>query len=706
MVNVLNGLVAARSVAIVGASEDPRRIGGRPVSYLLRRGYTGEILPVNPNRNKVQGLKCYADVEGLPYAPDSAVVAVPAAQVCQVIASLGEIGVKSAVVFSSGFAETDAAGVAAQAELVATGRRHAIRLLGPNSLGLYNERQRYYPTFSSSFESAWALPGRIGMASQSGAFAAHIFTSARERRLGVPICITTGNECDVMLGDAMQWLVEDPETDVVAVYAEGIREASSFLAALDAAHTARKPVIIMKTGRSALGRRAAQSHTSAVAGDDAVFDAVLSDYAVVRADSAEQFLDFVYLASHRIFPTSNTLGVLTVSGGAGVLVSDECERLALPLPAMDERAQASLKAIIPFASVTNPVDCTAQIFNNLSSIGTFAKAIVEDGGYKSLLSFFTLAGGTDPVASVLCEQLGALRGAHPERLHVLSVIASQSWITAYERAGIAVFEDPTRAVKAIHAMGMLGDAFARPVFKRDLSRANQAQAELPDVSDEAKAKLWLARHMIPIVPEYIAKTAEEAGDFAELLGYPIVLKIVSPDIPHKSELGGVMLGLENRESVVTAFKTLTNRVAIEASEARIEGILVAMQVRDAVECILGIHRDPVFGPIALVGLGGIFVEIVKDVAMRRCPVDIPTARQMILELRGASLLRGARRQAVFDIAALAATLSQLSEIAVQFGPQLQSIDLNPVLVLPEGSGCMAADALILLKEEHSDVGNH
>jgi acyl-CoA synthetase (NDP forming) len=689
----LDRLITASSIAVIGASDDPHRIGGRPVAYMRQRGFAGEILPVNPGRKTVQGLKAYESVEALPYAPDTAIVAVPEPLVAGVIDALGKRKVRSAVVFTSGFAEVGPDGLRSQQELLALARSHDMRLLGPNTLGLYNDRIGFYPTFSTSFESGWPLAGRIGIASQSGAFAAHIFTSARERRIGIPVCITTGNECDVTLGEAMQWLVQDPDTDVLAVYAEGLRDAVSFLAALQAAHAARKPVVLMKTGRSVVGSSAAQSHTSAIAGDDSVLNAVLSEFAVVRARSAEELLDIAHLATRRIYPVCNTLGVLSISGGAGVLISDICEDLKLPLPELPLPAQQQLQELIPFASVRNPVDCTAQVLNDLPVVGKFADAIAGQGGFKSILNFFTQAGGTASVAPELQRQLADVRNRYPDRLFVMSVLGSLECTDIYEASGITVFSDPTRAVVAIEAMGRFGDAFAREPSLQDLE--NRPVPLLPTGSiNEAEAKLWLARAGIPCVPEAIAADIEAAVSAANRIGYPVVLKILSPNILHKSEIGGVLLEVRNSDAVRAGFALLMERAAAASPRARIDGVLVARQIENAVECIVGVHRDPLFGPVLMFGLGGIFVEVMQDVVLHRCPVDHQTARKMIGSIRGARLLEGARGKPPCDVDALAAMLVRLSSLAAAAGPGLLGIDLNPVLVLPKGQGCLVADALV------------
>ncbi len=689
----LDPLVRPRSVAVVGASDDPTRIGGRPIAYMKAQGFQGSVWPVNPRRERVQGLPAFASVSALPEAPDVAIVAVPVEAALDAVEELGRKGCKAVIAFTAGFAEVDEAGARAQAALVDRARAHGMRLLGPNCLGLFNAGLGYFPIFSSSFENGWPLPGRIGIASQSGAFGTHLFAVARDRGLGTPVLVTTGNEAEVALGDVIGWMAQAPEIDVIAAYAEGIRESGRFLAALDLARRNRKPVVMMKVGRSALGAHAAKSHTASIAGDDAVTQAVLEEFGVHRARTTEELLDVAYAATRRVYPTGNTLGVVTISGGAGVLISDAAEAVGLPMPPMPEEAQARLKALVPFSAPRNPVDCTAQAFNDMGLIGKFASSMVEDGGYRSVLAFFTQLGASPSVAPALRAQLKAVMDRHPDRVWVLSIVAPEERIREYEADGFLVFEDATRAVVALHAMGKFGEAFAA---------AGQAAApvDLPRVAlpgaapSEAAAKRLLAEAGVPAVPEHACADPVAAVAAADRIGYPVVLKILSPDILHKSEIGGVLLGVQDADAVREGFATLLERARQRAPDARIEGVLVAKQIAGAVEMALGIARDPVFGPVAMVGLGGIFIEILKDVAFRRCPFDAAEAERMVRSLKGAPLLQGARGRPKADVAALAQALSRLSAFAAAAGTRLASVDVNPMLVLPEGQGCYAADAVI------------
>ncbi|MBV9755886.1 MAG: acetate--CoA ligase family protein, partial [Alphaproteobacteria bacterium] len=621
-----------------------------------------------------------------------AIVAVPAEHAVQAVADLGARGVKGAIVFTAGFAEVGEAGSAAQGEMAAAAQAHGMRLLGPNCLGLFNARIGHYPIFSSSFENGFPRPGRIGIASQSGAYGTHVFATARDRGLGTPVCVTTGNEADVTIGDVIGWLAEDPDTDVIAAYAEGIREADSLLAALAAARAARKPVVLMKVGRSALGRAAARSHTASIAGDDAVLDAVLAEFAVVRARTTEELLDIAYAATRRIYPARNTLGVITVSGGAGVLISDAAAAIGLEMPEMPAATQARLTGLVPFAAPRNPVDCTAQVVNQPDLLPQFLDALVAEGGYRSVLGFFSQTAGAGSVAPRLRAQLNAMTAAHPDRLYVLSIIAPPALAREYDQDGFVVFEDPSRAVAAIHAMGRFGDAFARAA---GAPPPLVPQVALPPATpSEADAKRLLAAAGIAAVPEAACDSAEAAVAAAARFGFPVVMKILSPDILHKSEIGGVLLDVADPAAVRAGYATLIARARAAAPAARLEGVLVAKQLRGGVECILGVHRDPVFGPVAAFGLGGIYVEVLQDVVFRRCPFGEDVAAAMIRSIRGAPLLLGARGRRPADLPALARMLARLSVFAHQAGPRLRSVDLNPVFAMPEGEGALVADALI------------
>jgi acetate---CoA ligase (ADP-forming) len=691
MVKISLDALTPESVAIIGASDDKSRIGGRPLAYMRQHGFTGELFPVNPNRRLVQGVTAYASIDDLPHAPDLAIVAVPASSAIEAVDALSRRGTKLAVIFSSGFAEVDVAGAAQQERLLAAAG--GMRIVGPNSLGMFSQHSGLFATFSAVFENGFPKLGRVGIASQSGAYGAHIMSIALHQHLGISSMVMTGNEGDVQVSDVIELMVRDPNTDVIAAYAEGISSSERLIAALQAARAARKPVIVLKVGRSRLGAAAAQSHTASMASNDSVLDAVFAEFGAVRANSSEELIDIARVAAKRIYPTNNSLGVFTLSGGAGVVIADAAEAEALPMPPLSQASQDKLKALIPYASTTNPVDCTAQFLNDLSLVGSFGEALVGNDQYSSILGFFSYSVAVPSLAAPLRAELRSFRAKYPDRLFVLSLLADPEIVEQFEDDGFATFGEPVRAVNAIAAMGRIGDAFspqpllAPPAFPR----IDPPVGPLT----EAEAKTLLSKAGISCVQEAACKDIEAAVSAADVIGYPVVMKILSPDILHKSEVGGVILDVKDPMGVRSSFETLLARAAQHSPKARIDGVLVARHLSGSVaECVMGIHRDPVFGPIAMFGLGGIFVEIMKDTVLHRCPFGIDVAEKLIRSIKGVQLLLGARGRPAADIPALAEMLSRLSVIGTQMGPGLAAIDLNPVMAMPAGQGAFAVDAVI------------
>ena len=685
----MNSLMNPQSVAIIGASDTATRIGGRSLAYMLARPFAGQLYPINPNRKAVQGVPAFACVADLPEAPDVAIIALAAQLVPDAVDQLVLKGAKNAVIFSSGFAEVNAAGADLQAQVVSKAQAGGLRLLGPNSLGLLNPRVNFWGTFTSTLESGWPEVGRIGIASQSGAYGAHMLAAAMGRGLGISAFVTTGNEADITTADAIGWMAADADTDVIVAYLEGIRDGDHLVAALETARAARKPVIVMKAGRSKLGSAAAQSHTASLAGNDAVADAVLRELGAIRIESTQQALDFAEAATKRIYPVANSLGVLTVSGGAGILIADDAERLGLSMPEMPAGAQAEMSALLSFAATRNPVDCTAQALNQLDLVGQFGLRMVRDGRYRSLLIFFSQAGGAKSIVPGLRAELRRIREAAPGCLCVLSVLAPPDVVRLYQDDGFLVYDDPARAVAAIAAMGRLGEAFARaaPAVVR-----MGPGTRLSRTPNEVEAKAIFVAAGLTVAEERLTRTAPEARAAAEMIGFPVVMKIVSPDILHKTEIGAVLTDVRGPEAAEAAFDTLIERTRKARPAARLDGVLVARKIVGGVECIMGIMRDPVFGPVAMFGLGGIHVEVLKDVVLRRCPFGPDEAAAMIRGIRSFALLQGVRGQPGVDLGALAVMLSRLSQLAVDLGPGLQSIDVNPVIATPDGA--WAVDAVI------------
>ena len=692
----LRCLLAPRSVAIVGASADPARIGGRPVRYYREGGFTGTLYPINPNRDEIQGYRAWPSLEALPEPIEFALLAIPAPQVAGALAQAAQKGAKAAVVFSAGFAEVGAAGAALQAELAAVAARHRIRVLGPNCLGLVNLRARHYPTFTSLFGLESPEPGPLGLVTQSGAYGAHVLKLAVPRRIGVNIWVSTGNEADIDVAAVIEALAADPDTGVIAAYIEGVRSAPDLMRALGAAHAARKPVILMKVGRSAVGAAAAASHTASLAGSDEVFDAALRRFGVARVDTTEQMLDLAYAMTRGRLPRGNRLGIVTISGGAGVLMADAAEREGLAVPPLPEAVQARLLAANPLAAPRNPVDITAQAVNDFGLVRDNVAALLEEGEYDCFAGFFTMWPGLGAIGPKLQAALREGSVKRDDRPFALVVIAPPEIAAGYEADGYLLFEDPARAIAALGAMARIAARFAAAPPGAPPPLPAGAQPVPPEKVGEAEAKRLLASAGIALLPERLARSAHAAAAaFDALGGGPVALKIVSRDIAHKTEIGGVVLDVASGSAAAQAYEAIVAAAARHAPQARIDGVALAPMARGGVELIVGARQDPVFGPVVLVGLGGIHVEVLRDVALRVGAVDLAEARRMLAELKGHALLAGARGRPPADLDAAAQAIAALSVYAAANAGRFESIEINPLLVRPVGQGAVALDALIV-----------
>ncbi|MBM3547513.1 MAG: acetate--CoA ligase family protein [Alphaproteobacteria bacterium] len=691
----LRPLFWPKSVAVLGASNEPSRIGGRPIRYLKEGGFPGPIWPVNTKGGTIQGLPAFKTIDELPEAPECLIVAVPAAVVCDAVESAAKRGTKAAVVFSAGFAEADEQGKKWQDRLVRIAAETGCRIVGPNCLGLFNARHGYAPTFTASLDHGHPKPGVVGMVSQSGAYGSHLFVLTRDRNIGMSCWLTTGNDCDVDVSDTIAYFAQDPDTRVIAAYVEGVKDRDRFMSALEAARRAKKPVVMMKVGSSAVGAAAAMSHTASLAGSDVVYDAALKQLGVHRAETTEEMLDVVYAATRGIFPDSNRLGIVTISGGAGVLMADAAERHGLDVAPMPEAAQARLKAILPFAAVRNPVDTTAQFFNDMSLVTEFTRTILAEGGYGAIAAFVTAIPRNRETGGRLKDALMKATADYRDRLLILCMLASPEMTKEYEEAGYLCFEDPSRAVAAYAALSRFGRSFAKGAGSPPPALPADARPVPWGVVDESEAKALLDSAGVPVAAERLAKTADDAVRMAGGFGYPVVLKIASADIQHKTEIGGVKLNLADAEAVRAAFAEIIDRAKKERPQAILDGCLVAPMIKGGVETILGVIDDASFGPVVMFGLGGIFAEVLKDVTFRVAPFGIDEARAMIREVKGFPLLDGARGRPKLDHEAVAKALAALSVYAAANASKIRSIDVNPFIVLEKGA--VAVDALIETK---------
>ncbi|HYM29654.1 MAG TPA: acetate--CoA ligase family protein [Candidatus Cybelea sp.] len=687
----LKPLFAPQSVAVIGASADPGKIGGAPVNFMKTSGFKGRLIPVNPNAKEIQGLPAFPTIADVDGPIDLAVFAVPAALVLPALEACAKKGVRSVAMFSAGFAEVSDEGRRQQERMTAIARDAKMRLLGPNCMGVVNFANRMVATFHAGFAQI-EQGGRIGMVSQSGAFGGLSHMIARDRGLSFTYCMTTGNEADVEASDCLAFLAQDPATRVVLLYLEGVRNGPKFIEALELARANNKPVVAIKLGATDVGAKAAASHTASLAGADAAYDALFRQYGVYRARNFEEFFDIGYACAIGDVPHGRSVGLVTVSGGVGVLMADEAVSRGLDVTPLPEAAQAKVKALVPIAGTGNPIDVTGQV---VADIGLFEKAlqiVIADGGYDSLVSFIGSAGRNQDRMDRLHRLWADLRRQYPRKLLVTSGLNTPASRAHLQTFGVLSFEEPTYAVRAIAALAWFGEALASPIEKP----APSPRLPIPSMPmNEVETMVLLRRAGLPMVDERLAKNAAEAERAAAELGFPVVLKVVSADILHKSDVGGVALDLKDAAAVREAFKRIMTTVRSHEPKARIDGCLVAPMVGDGVETILGVNRDPVLGPVVMFGLGGIFVEALKDVTFRVAPFGLKEAHRMIRDIRAYPILEGLRGRPPADVDALAETLSRLSAFTAAHADDIESLDLNPVMVRPKGKGVVALDAVLV-----------
>jgi acyl-CoA synthetase (NDP forming) len=693
MAHSLDPLMRPQSVAVIGASDEPARIGGRPVYSMLAGKYQGRLYPVNPSRDTVQGLKAYASIKDVPETVDSAVISVPASVAIDVIRECAEAGVKSAVVFTSGFAEIGDAGLDGQAEIARIVQQSGMRIVGPNCLGVFTLDIGWFGTFANTLASLKVPSGPIGIVTQSGAYGGHLFTISQNRGVGTNHWVTTGNEVDVDVAEVIEYYAQVDSIRVIVAYAEGVRSAERMCRALDMARRAEKPVIFMKVGTTEAGARAAASHTASLAGADAVYDGLFRQYGAYRAETTEEMADIAYACQFGRYPKGNKIGLQTISGGVGVQLADASTKRGFEVTPLPMATQRKILDLIPFAGVNNPVDFTGQVLNERRFLEDSMRYVIDEGGYDSQILYMASLPVSQFTGQLSLEVFTALREEYPEELMIMSMIATPEGRKKYEDLGYPCFEDHSLAVRAMAGLRYFGEVFERgqpdaaPALPKDALPA-------PSVAvSEHEAKRIIASTGIPVAREALADSAEACVTAWKSFVGPVVMKITSPDLPHKTEIGGVLLNIDDEQSIRDGHATLIERASTAKPDARIDGVIVAEMIKGGVETVMGVVRDPVFGPVVMFGIGGVFVEVLKDVSFRVAPFGVDEAHRMIDQIRGRAMLDGVRGAPPSDIAALADALSRLSVFAAANAESIESIDVNPFIVLPKGAA--AVDALIV-----------
>lgn len=707
----LQPLIDPSSIAIFGASANPKRLGGVPIALLQERGYAGPIFPINPKYQEIAGLQCYPDIAALPQAVDLLVVAVPAADVMPALKQAVEKGIRSAVIFAAGYAEAgDEEGRQLQEALTRYARDTGILVAGPNCMGFGNLDIHAYSTFTAVFRSVEPpeAPRDVALVTQSGSICSAVYAAGRSSGVRFNVVVNTGNEACIEFSEYLDYLSSRSGTNAIVGYLEGLRDGASFQRVAGRMRDNGQLLALLKVGDSCKGARAAASHTAAVTGSQEVYRAMFDRLCVVPARDIQHLGDIAYLSRFRHIHSGKRVAILTISGAIGALLSDQFTQAGVDVPTFGPDIQDALHRGIPrYGMVLNPVDLTGNIVNQHEFVAQALNAILgsEDVDFAVVFApgylIDRMADSIMPIAGSAGKLIAVIRNG---------LCARQAEL---EENGVPVFDDTTRAVNALSSLARWQDnrrrysnrleQHAKPAIPAAASAAVQTAREQGRRHlNECEAKRLLHAFGIPTVAEQAATSAAQAVAAAENLGYPVAVKILSPDILHKSDLGGVTLNLATPAAVSGAYADMMSSVARQAPTAHIDGVVVQRQLGSGPEIFLSVMRDPTFGLVLSVGIGGLWIELHRDIAHAPLPVDKDEAMHMLRSLKAWPVLCGMRNTLKIDVQALASTMERLSNAALAMGDDIDLLEINPLL--PCGDGIAAVDAVIALC--HAESGGH
>jgi acetyltransferase len=685
-------------VAVIGASRTPGKVGHDIVTNLVAGGYRGKILPVNPGAETIAGLPCLQDIGDHGAKIDLAIIAVPKAVIIATATKAIQAGVKALIVITAGFKEIGPAGAELERQLAGLCRAKRVRLLGPNCLGLINTDNR----LNASFAGGLPQPGAISVVSQSGALLTAILDLAEGRHLGLAKLVSIGNKADLSEIDIIRALGQDEHTKVIIGYLEDISSGDEFIKAAEEA-SSRKPLIILKAGTTAAGLKAASSHTGVLAGSDTAYGAAFKRSGVVRADTFEALFDYATAFAMQPLPTGDRVLIITNAGGPGTMAADAVEKAGMRVAMLDRNTATALRRKLPeAASIGNPVDVLGD-----ADPDRYVAALTagqDDPEVDAIIIILTPQAMTKPAETALAIAAN-LRGNKPV---LVSFMGGQNVMPGREQLAAANLPDypaPERAVAALKAMFEYARWRNRPARLVTRFRVNRRRVERIITRrlrsgryqiGEVKGKNILQAYGFQIPTGHLAGTADEAIEIANRIGYPVAMKIVSPDVVHKTDLGGVRLNVPNVEAVRDYFDLMMLRIGQRAPEAMIEGVYVEKMLDPGLEVIIGMSRDAQFGPMLMFGLGGIFVEVLKDVTFHLAPITEDEALQMLKSTRSYEILQGKRGQRGVDLQAIANGLQRISQLTTDF-PQITELDINPFIVGETGSDPWVADVRITLQ---------
>ena len=700
--SALDALLRPKSIAIIGASTDPTKIGYTVVNNIKKSGYEGSIYPINPKADEILGLKAYASIQDVPGPVDTAVITVPAKFVLSVIEEAGKKGVKGLIIITSGFGEVGNKEL--EQLLVDKANEYGIRILGPNIVGTLSNSGK----LNASFAPVLPLPGKGALVSQSGALLIAMDMATFTRKVGFEKLISIGNMSDVDFADLVEWLDKDEATSCISLYIEGFKDGRKFM---EAAKKATKPVIALKAGVSAHGAAAAASHTGSLAGAAKVYGAAFQQAGVVQASDLGNLFDLSLALSLQPPMTGDNLVIITNGGGVGVLATDAAERYGLPLKFVPKDVQDELKKHMPeFGSAKNPVDLTGMAgYDWYHDSVKFAFAHEWTEG---LVVLYCETAMTDPMDIAKGIKKAVEDSGAKGKPVIVSFVGGENsekamqWLVENDIPAYGAPDLAVHAISALREFSRMKESVLEP--EEDLKDINKdlalkiienARNEGRDALTEIEAKEVFAAYKLPVTITKLAKTEEKAVSIAKEIGFPIVMKIVSPDILHKSDAGGVKVNIKDEASCREAYNTILTNAKAYKADANIHGVAIQEMAPWGTEVILGSINDSTFGPTMMFGLGGIFVEVLKDVTFRVAPVSKKSAIRMISEIRGAPILAGVRGESPRDREILAETISRYAYMIVDLESDISESDANPVLVYEEGKGLKVVDARIILKKK-------
>jgi len=697
-------------VALIGASTEQNKLSGRPFRFFREYGYVGNVYPVNPKYPEIAGVPCFAKLSDIPGEVDLAVITLPATAVPQALAECGTKGIKAAAIISSGFAEVGGEGVRLQDELQRIALENGINVCGPNCSGFVYFPERVTATFSVGLDGGFPETGPAAFISQSGALSSYILGAAKERGLAFRYWITTGNECVLSFTDYLQYVLEDPEVRLVLGYLEDARDGEAFQAAARTALVLDKPLIIMKTGRSEAGAKASVSHTGSLAGADEVYQAVFSKNGVLRAENLDELFDLALLAQAPRRPRRKRVQVVSISGAAGILMADVGNEFGLEFADLSDTTKDELQKIMPtFASIANPMDVTAEAVARPGLLSQAAEVILKDPNVDNLVMFFGIVPGAHEKLATAMARVA--QGT--DKLVMMTwfpLPRADIWMSL-ARAGVPVFPEPARGIRALGKMAQYVEAREKVLSLQPGASTKETNlgSEIENILDQAKnqgrnalseveAKSLLKALGLTVPRGGLARNAAEARSVANRIGGPVALKAASPDLLHKTEAGVIRLSVEGPDDVERAFEEIVAKAKKWDPQARLDGVLVEEMIGgDTREVIVGARQDLRFGPIVTFGLGGVFVEAIRDFAVWPAPLTLDEAREIIRRIRGYRVLTAFRGRPAADLEAVAQVLCDVGQLACQWQERIAELEINPLFVLPEGSGVIAGDALAVLR---------